>query len=144
MWLYLPSTRGALWIHENLIARFLGPIDLSKIKNAKENITHKMDSMLDKINKEKEEAEAKIKEEERIIKEEEDRLKEIERKKTEEEEREKEREREIEKQKHFRPMDSFPEPEDSSSNNLEEPSKSPVPDFSINTSNNYFNNNNLY
>ena len=57
VWLFLPNSRGALTLHDLVFSRFFGPVDLSKIKNVKEKVEKKVDTMLEKINQEKEEFE---------------------------------------------------------------------------------------
>jgi len=62
-WLFLPNTRGALFIHDRFLSKMFGKIDLSQLKKAKDQLETGVDKMLDKISLEKEEAERKLEEE---------------------------------------------------------------------------------
>ena len=59
-WMFLPNTRGALVIHDLLIRRVVGPIDLSKIKKVIEKIENVTEEKLNEINAKKVEEERKI------------------------------------------------------------------------------------
>jgi len=65
MWLFMPNTQGALFIHNQIIARIFGPINISqkirKVFNFFSEIQSKVDELAEKINKEKEELENKLK-----------------------------------------------------------------------------------